>query len=136
MEYAPPPDSRSGLTSKVSINASHRPCRAVLPTSRQLAKHQCLTILFFQADTRVMFGILRANSPPAMQTPTDTTLTIYCPHCQVGIEFKPMTAHKDGRFVCGDCAHTERPGFLDYWCTCRPCLRFRRWIASTAQYPR
>ena len=41
-----------------------------------------------------------------MPTPTDTTLTICCPHCVAGIEFKPMTAYKDGRFVCGDCAHT------------------------------
>jgi len=33
-----------------------------------------------------------------------------------------MIAYKDGRFVCRDCAHTARPGFLEYRCTCRNCL--------------
>jgi hypothetical protein len=42
--------------------------------------------------------------------PTDTTLTIRCPYCMAGIEFRPMIAYKDGRFVCRDCAHTMRPG--------------------------
>jgi hypothetical protein len=41
--------------------------------------------------------------------PTDTTLTIRCPYCMAGIDFRPMIAHKDGRFVCRDCAHTVRP---------------------------
>ena len=58
--------------------------------------------------------------------PTDTTLVICCPHCVVGIEFRPMIAYKDGRFVCRDCAHTVRPGFPEYKCTCRPCLRAAR----------
>jgi hypothetical protein len=39
-----------------------------------------------------------------MPMPTDTTLTIRCPYCMAGIEFRPMIAHKDGRFVCRDCA--------------------------------
>jgi hypothetical protein len=34
-----------------------------------------------------------------------------------------MIAHKDGRFVCRDCAHTLRPGEPEYRCTCRKCLR-------------
>ena len=55
--------------------------------------------------------------------PTDTTLVIRCPYCVVGIEFRPMIAYKDGRFVCRDCAHTVRPGVPEYRCTCRPCLR-------------
>jgi hypothetical protein len=58
--------------------------------------------------------------------PTDTTLTIRCPYCMAGIDFRPMMAHKDGRFVCRDCAHTVRPGVPDYRCTCRPCLRLSR----------
>ena len=58
--------------------------------------------------------------------PTDTTLTIRCPHCMAGIEFRPMIAYKDGRFVCRDCAHTARPGITEYKCTCRPCLRLSR----------
>jgi len=55
--------------------------------------------------------------------PTDTILTLRCPHCMAGIDFRPMIAHKDGRFVCRDCAHTMRPGVPEYECTCRPCLR-------------
>ena len=71
-----------------------------------------------------------------MPAPTDTILTMYCPHCAAGIEFKPMIAYKDGRFVCRDCAHTVRPGVLNYQCTCRRCLRFRRWADSAVQYAR
>lgn len=56
-------------------------------------------------------------------TPTDTTLVIRCPYCLIGIEFRPMIAYKDGRFVCRDCAHTVRPGVTGYRCTCRHCLR-------------
>jgi hypothetical protein len=58
--------------------------------------------------------------------PTDTTLTIRCPYCMAGIEFRPMIAYKDGRFVCRDCAHTVRPGVPEYECTCRRCLRRSR----------
>jgi hypothetical protein len=61
-----------------------------------------------------------------MPTLTDTTLVILCPHCVLGIEFRPMIAYKDGRFVCRDCAHTVRPGIPDYTCTCRPCLKIAR----------
>ena len=54
---------------------------------------------------------------------TDTTLIIRCPYCMAGIEFRSMIAHKDGRFVCRDCAHTVRPASRS---TCRPCLRLSR----------
>ena len=55
--------------------------------------------------------------------PTDTMLTIRCRYCIAGIDFRPMIAHKDGRFVWRDCAHTLRPGVPDSTCSCRPCLR-------------
>ncbi len=58
--------------------------------------------------------------------PTDTTLTIRCPYCVVGIEFTPMIAHKDGRFVCRDCAHTVLPGEPEHGCICRTCMRLAR----------
>jgi hypothetical protein len=61
-----------------------------------------------------------------MQALTDTTLTIRCPHCVVGIEFRPMIACKDGRFICRDCAHTVCPGIAQFRCTCRTCLEWRR----------
>ena len=58
--------------------------------------------------------------------PTDTILTLRCPYCMAGIDFRPMIAYKDGRFVCRDCAHTVRPGITEYKCTCRRCLRSSR----------
>ena len=61
-----------------------------------------------------------------MPTPTDTILTTCYPYCMAGIEFRLMIAYKDGRFVCRDCAHTVRPGFLEYRCNCRPCLMIAR----------
>jgi hypothetical protein len=77
----------------------------------------------------VASGILRASIFAPVQgrpMPTDTTLTIRCPYCMAGIEFRPMIAYKDGRFVCRDCAHTVRPGMPEHRCTCRPCLRLAR----------
>ena len=63
--------------------------------------------------------------------PTDTILTIRCPHCMAGIDFRSMIAYKDGRFICRDCAHTVRPGITEYKCTCRPCLRLCQWMLLT-----
>jgi hypothetical protein len=63
---------------------------------------------------------------------TDTILAFRCPYCMAGIDFKPMIAYKDGRFVCRDCAHTVRPGIAVCKCTCRRCLRLSRAI-TTAQ---
>jgi hypothetical protein len=40
---------------------------------------------------------------------TDTILTLRCQHCMTGVEFRSMIAHKDGRFVHRDCAHTVCP---------------------------
>jgi hypothetical protein len=54
---------------------------------------------------------------------TDTILVIQCPHCLTGIEFMPLIAYRDGRFVCRDCAHTVRPGQPEYVCSCRSCIR-------------
>jgi len=66
--------------------------------------------------------MLRDPCMGAECTPTDTVLVIRCPYCLAGVEFRPMIAHKDGRFVCRDCAHTVRPGVPEYRCTCRFCL--------------
>ena len=57
-----------------------------------------------------------------LPTLTDTILTLRCPYSMEDIDFRPMIAHKDGRFVCRDCAHTVRPGITEYKCTCHPCL--------------
>jgi hypothetical protein len=61
-----------------------------------------------------------------MSTLTDTTLIIRCPNCMLGIEFRPMIAYRDGRFVCRDCAHAVHPGLLEYRCMCRQCLKMAR----------
>jgi hypothetical protein len=71
------------------------------------------------SDLHVQHGLCMAVECTA----TDRTLVIRCPHCLVVIEFRPMIAYKDGRFICRDCAHTVRPGVTEYKCTCRPCLR-------------
>ena len=57
---------------------------------------------------------------------TDTVLVMRCPYYILGIEFRPMIAYKDGRFVCRDCAHTVRPGDPNYRCTCRRCIEISR----------
>ena len=49
--------------------------------------------------------------------PADTTLTIRCPYCRDGVDFKPMTTDSDGRFVCRDCAHTVCLGLPECGCT-------------------
>jgi hypothetical protein len=53
----------------------------------------------------------------------DTIFTVRCPYCFTGGDFRVMTAYKDGRFLCRDCAHTVRPGVPEYRCTCRNCLK-------------
>ena len=75
--------------------------------------HDCL-----ESCVPVSFAVMQE-----LPLASDTTLTLRCPYCVVGIEFRPMIAHKDGRFVCRDCAHTVRPGVPEYRCTCRTCLR-------------
>jgi len=61
-----------------------------------------------------------------MGTATDALMVVRCLYCLNGIDFRTMTAHKDGRFVCRNCAHTVRPGVPEYKCTCRTCLRLSR----------
>lgn len=58
-----------------------------------------------------------------MAIATDTLMVVRCLYCMAGVDFRPMIAHKDGRFVCRDCAHTVRPGEIGYQCTCRRCLK-------------
>jgi len=96
--------------------------------------HECRTIgslsgvSFTNYWSRRLESCVLAASVMLKEHPTftDTTLTIRCPYCMAGRECRPMIAHKDGRFVCRDCAHTVRPGVLDYRCTCLPCLRLSR----------
>jgi len=34
---------------------------------------------------------------------------VRCPYCVSGLEFHPMVAHVDGRYICCKCGHTARP---------------------------
>jgi hypothetical protein len=69
-------------------------------------------------------GTVRATvHPTESQVLPDALMVVRCPYCMSGMDFAQMTAHKDGRFVCRDCAHTVRPGVPHYRCTCRNCLR-------------
>lgn len=61
---------------------------------------------------------------PAMPA-QDTKLVIRCPYCVLGFDFRPMPAHKDGRFVCEKCGHTVRPEETAYLCSCCRCLRLK-----------
>jgi len=63
--------------------------------------------------------------------PTDTILTIYCPYCMDQSEFILLTAYKDGRFVCIHCAHTVRPGVVNYSCVCPTCV----WLFQNGKLP-
>jgi hypothetical protein len=56
----------------------------------------------------------------------DSILIHRCPYWMVGIEAKVLTAYKDGRFVCDDCAHTVRASIPAYRCTCQNCLAWRK----------
>jgi hypothetical protein len=111
------------------LPACRHACRN-LGTGSAQHQYDSPTILWLSAGSQdLAFGILRAVSVAAVQErplPTDTILTIRCPHCMAGTDFRPMIAYKDGRFVCRHCAHTVRPGVPEYRCTCRPCLRLSR----------
>jgi hypothetical protein len=97
--------------------------------------HKLPTIITFSKITGLVIWYPACEFPvQERRLPTDTILTIHCSFCMAGVEFMPMIAHKDGRFVCRDCAHTVRPGVSEYKCTCRPCLRlFRNRSSLTAE---
>jgi ribosomal protein S27AE len=61
---------------------------------------------------------------PAMPA-QDTKLVIRCPYCILGLDFRPMAAHKDGRFVCEKCGHAVHPEEAAYLCSCCRCLRLK-----------
>jgi hypothetical protein len=52
----------------------------------------------------------------------DTKLVIRCPYCVLGLDFRPMAAYKDRRFVCEKCGRTVNPEEAAYLCSCCRCL--------------
>ena len=47
--------------------------------------------------------------------------TVRCPYCVLGLEFRPMVAHVDGRYICNKCGHTTHPSDVKYECHCPKC---------------
>jgi len=52
----------------------------------------------------------------------DTAMFVRCPYCMAGLDFRPMVAYNDPRFICHSCAHAVRPGAPDYQCGCHVCF--------------
>jgi hypothetical protein len=48
---------------------------------------------------------------------------VRCPFCVLGLEFRPMVAHIDGRYICDKCGHTTHPGESEYQCHCPNCRK-------------
>jgi hypothetical protein len=63
----------------------------------------------------------------------DSVLTICCAWCWTGLEFLPMLAYKEGRYVCFKCAHTVYPGVLGHQCQCRRCIRVTQTLIAPMQ---
>ncbi len=48
--------------------------------------------------------------------------TVRCLYCVSGLEFRPMVAHLDGRYICDKCGHTTHPENAKYKCRCLRCV--------------
>jgi DNA-directed RNA polymerase subunit RPC12/RpoP len=49
--------------------------------------------------------------------------TVRCPYCVSGLEFRPMVAHIDGRYICNKCGHTTHVNDGEYECRCPNCRK-------------
>jgi len=54
-----------------------------------------------------------------------TLTVIRCPYCVLGIQFRPMQAHLDGRFICETCGHLAVPMDSNFNCSCRKCVELK-----------
>ena len=57
---------------------------------------------------------------------------VRCPFCVLGLEFRPMVAHIDGRYICSKCGHTTHPAESEYQCQCPNCRKLVRASALAA----
>jgi hypothetical protein len=46
---------------------------------------------------------------------------IRCPYCVLGLQFRPMVPHLDGRSICEKCGHLVRPADPNFKCSCYKC---------------
>ncbi len=48
---------------------------------------------------------------------------VRCPYCVLGVQFRPMVAHVDSRYICSKCGHTTLPSASEYKCHCPNCRK-------------
>jgi hypothetical protein len=63
---------------------------------------------------------------------TNDCLTVRCPYCTGGGEFRLMVDYRAKQFVCLDCSHQERPAETNYRCSCPHCLKLAMGLSSIA----
>jgi DNA-directed RNA polymerase subunit RPC12/RpoP len=75
---------------------------------------------------------LRSARQTDLKEDTEMKGIVRCPYCILGLEFRPMVAHVDGRYICNKCGHTTHPRDAKYECHCTKCtnLRSRAFLAS------
>jgi hypothetical protein len=56
---------------------------------------------------------------------TNALISVRCPYCVDGLEFRPMQLRDDGFFICG-CGHTAQPRAPQFRCSCPQCKRSTR----------
>lgn len=59
--------------------------------------------------------------------------TVRCPYCVLGIEFRPMIGHVDGRFICDKCGHTTVPMMPATSATASNAYRW--WLKLRVEFP-
>ena len=64
-----------------------------------------------------------AVTQPTTKESTQMEGTVRCPYCVLGLEFRPMVAHVDGRYICNKCGHTTHPSEGKYECPCSKCRK-------------
>ena len=50
-----------------------------------------------------------------------TQEVVRCPYCVLGVQFRPMAPHLDGRFICEKCGHTALADGTSFACSCERC---------------
>jgi hypothetical protein len=50
-----------------------------------------------------------------------TQEVVRCPYCVLGVQFRPMAPHLDGRFICESCGHTSLADGTSIKCSCERC---------------
>jgi hypothetical protein len=62
----------------------------------------------------------------SLLSPSDSTTdmaqtVVRCPYCVLGVQFRPMSPHLDGRFICEQCGHISLADGTSFKCSCYRC---------------